>query len=158
MYSFVHSTVFIHYRPHSATLLQVLGPRMQCLFACKEADQMPTTRFPASASTVRLHLPACLAALWPCDWAPTSRTQARVTLRIPQPWSLENLPYESLTLSPSSVCQPEAEHPTGQSQQKKEETQNGYLEDLTPVTHMEVPFEGKKKKKGTPFLCKITEV
>lgn len=66
-----------------------------------------------------------------------------------QPWSLENLPYESLTLSPS-VCQPEAEHPTGQSQQKKEETQNGYLEDLTPVTHMEVPFEGKKKK-GTPF-------
>lgn len=156
MYSFVHSTVFIHYRPHSATLLQVLGPRMQCLPA-KRLTRCPPHPFLPLLGTVRLHLPACLAALWPCDWALTSRTQARVTLRIPNRGPLKTF-HMKASLSPSSVCQPEAEHPTGQSQQKREETQNGCLEDLTPTTHMEVPFEQKKKKKGTPFLCKIIEV
>lgn len=113
--------------------------------ACKEADQMPTTRFPASARHSEAPSPSL-----PCSsvamWLSTNQQNAgKSDTAHSQPWSLENLPYESLTLSPSSVCQPEAEHPTGQSQQKKEETQNGYLEDLTPITHMEVPFEGKKK-------------
>ena len=82
-----------------------------------------------------------------------------MTLRIPNRGPLKTFQMKA-SLSPSSVCQPEAEHPTGQSQQKREETQNGCLEDLTPTTHMEVPFEqkNKQKKKGTPFLCKIIEV
>lgn len=105
MYSFVHSTVFIHYRPHSATLLQVLGPRMQCLPA-KRLTRCPPHPFLPLLGTVRLHLPACLAALWPCDWALTSRTQARVTLRIPNRGPLKTFHMKaSLSLPPLSVNQ-----------------------------------------------------
>ena len=69
--------------------------------------------------------------------------QARVTLGVPNLGPLKTFHVE-VSISPSSVCQAEAED---ESQQRKEETQNGYLEDLIPSTDMEVPSEEKKKKK-----------
>ena len=111
--------------------------------ACKEADQMSTTPFPASARHNEATFPSLPWSSVAGDWALASRIQARVTLGVPNLGPLKTF-HVKVSISPSSVCQAEAED---ESQQRKEETQNGYLEDLTASTDMEVPSEDKKKKR-----------
>lgn len=67
--------------------------------ACKEADQMPTTPFPASARHSEAPSPSL-----PCSsvamWLSTNQQNAgKSDTAHSQPWPLENLPYESLSLS-----------------------------------------------------------
>lgn len=140
IYSFIQQSLFII--DLMCNTFAGSGP-MDTMPACKEADQMSTTPFPASARHSEATFPSLPCSSVAMRLSTNHQNAGKSDPGRSQPWSIENLPYESLNLSPSSVCQAEAED---ESQQRKEETQNGFLEDLTPSTDMEVPSEEKKNR------------